>query len=240
MKPGSLFLLPGFIGENENSTHLSAYELELFNELKVYFCENEKTARRFLRRAGFTGSFDEIELHRLDKDSNHSDIQQLLGILLSGQNAGILSEAGAPAIADPGTILVREAHRKNIPVVPVPGPSAIMMAIMASGLNGQSFSFLGYLPVDKQERKKQLKLIEKSSGQKAEAMFFIETPYRNSALLEDMLAVLNPATLIHVSCNISQPDSIISTKAVSEWKKTSIDLHKKPCVFGILSTETVH
>lgn len=236
MNPGSLFLLPGFIGDEENSSHLSTFEIELFNKLKIYFCENERTARRFLRRAGFKESFDEIELHRLDKDSNLNDVERLLGILLSGKDAGILSEAGAPAIADPGTILVRTAHLKNIPVVPVPGPSAIMMAIMASGLNGQSFSFLGYLPVDKQERKKQLKLIEKSSGQKAEAIFFIETPYRNNVLFDDMLEVLNPSTLIHLSCKISQPDSIISTKTVADWKKKSTDLHKKPCVFGILST----
>ncbi len=235
MNKGCLYLLPSFLGDDDHAGHLSSFEINLLQELKLFFCENEKSCRRFMRKAGFTGSFDEITLHRLDKDTSRQELAEFVHLLLSGQDAGLISEAGAPALADPGSLLIREAHQRNITVIPVPGPSAIMLAIIASGLNGQAFSFKGYLPVDRTERKNRLKELEKDSIQKKEAQFFIETPYRNDGLFEDMLSTLKAETWIHVSANISQKDSLIKTATAGNWKNAIPSLHKKPCVFGILS-----
>lgn len=227
--------MPSFLGDDDHAGHLSSFEINLLQELKLFFCENERSCRRFMRKAGFTGSFDEITLHKLDKDTSRQQLAEFVQLLLSGQDAGLISEAGAPALADPGSLLIREAHQRNITIIPVPGPSAIMLAIIASGLNGQAFSFKGYLPVDRTERKNRLKELEKDSMQKKEAQFFIETPYRNDGLFEDMLSTLKSETWIHISANISQKDSLIKTATVGNWKNAIPALHKKPCVFGILS-----
>jgi 16S rRNA (cytidine1402-2'-O)-methyltransferase len=235
MTKGCLYLLPSFLGDDDDAGQLSSFEIRLIHDLKLFFCENEKSCRRFMRKAGFTGNFDEISLHRLDKDSSVQELLQLIQLLESGQDAGLISEAGAPALADPGTILIREAHQRNIEVIPVPGPSAIMLAIIASGLNGQAFSFKGYLPVERNERKNRIKELEKNSALNQEAQFFIETPYRNDALFEDMLSVLKSDTWIHLSANIGQKDALIKTRTAANWKNSMPALHKKPCVFGILS-----
>lgn len=235
MTKGCLYLLPSFLGDDDDAGQLSSFEIRLLHNLKLFFCENEKSCRRFMRKAGFTGNFDEISLHRLDKDSSVQELLQLIQLLESGQDAGLISEAGAPALADPGTILIREAHQRNIEVIPVPGPSAIMLAIIASGLNGQAFSFKGYLPVERNERKNRIKELEKNSALNQEAQFFIETPYRNDALFEDMLSVLKSDTWIHLSANIGQKDALIKTRTAANWKNSMPALHKKPCVFGILS-----
>ena len=235
MTKGCLYLLPSFLGDDDDAGQLSSFEIRLIHDLKLFFCENEKSCRRFMRKAGFTGNFDEISLHRLDKDSSVQELLQLIQLLESGQDAGLISEAGAPALADPGTIIIREAHQRNIEVIPVPGPSAIMLAIIASGLNGQAFSFKGYLPVERNERKNRIKELEKNSALNQEAQFFIETPYRNDALFEDMLSVLKSDTWIHLSANIGQKDALIKTRTAANWKNSMPALHKKPCVFGILS-----
>jgi 16S rRNA (cytidine1402-2'-O)-methyltransferase len=235
MPTGSLYLLPSFLGDEEDALTLSPLEVSLLSELKLFFCENEKSCRRFMRKAGFSGSFDEIQLFRLDKDSQSTEISRYIGMLKEGSDAGLISEAGAPALADPGTLLIRAAHLAGIEVIPVPGPSAIMQAVVASGLNGQMFSFKGYLPVDRAERKSRIRELEKSSAERHEAMFFIETPYRNNALLEDLLAVLSPNTLLSISANINQPNAFIRTLSTSSWKRKQPDLHKTPCVFGILA-----
>jgi 16S rRNA (cytidine1402-2'-O)-methyltransferase len=235
MTKGCLYLLPSFLGDDDDAGQLSSFEIRLLHDLKLFFCENEKSCRRFMRKAGFTGNFDEISLHRLDKDSSVQELLQLIQLLESGQDAGLISEAGAPALADPGTIIIREAHQRNIEVIPVPGPSAIMLAIIASGLNGQAFSFKGYLPVERNERKNRIKELEKNSALNQEAQFFIETPYRNDALFEDMLSVLKSDTWIHLSANIGQNDALIKTRTAANWKNSIPALHKKPCVFGILS-----
>lgn len=153
---------------------------------------------------------------------------------LSGKDIGILSEAGCPGIADPGAQVVSLAHEKNIRVIPLSGPSSIFMALMASGLNGQSFTFNGYLPVNRQERKSELKRLEKLSGDKNQSQIFIETPFRNDAMLEDMLSVLSPNTKICVACDITLPTEYIKSLTTSEWKKNKVELHKRPTVFVIL------
>lgn len=233
-KTGSLYLLPSFLGEDAELNYLCGYEILLIQELRCYFTENEKSARRFLRKSGYKESLDEIDLHLLNKDTEIKEQIRLLNILLHGTDAGMISEAGSPAIADPGTSFIRLAHQHHIPVIPVPGPSAIMLAIMASGLNGQQFSFNGYLPIDKNERSKKIISLEELSYKTGYAQFFIETPYRNEALLSDLLTRCHPDTDICLAVNLSQNGSWIETHSIAEWRKKSPQIHKIPVVFGMM------
>jgi 16S rRNA (cytidine1402-2'-O)-methyltransferase len=236
MDAGSLFLLPCFLGDEPTADSISKWEIDLLNSVKLFLTENEKSCRRFMRKAGFEGSFDEIELVRLDKDSSPLDINHIINLITSGRDAALISEAGAPALADPGAPLIRTAHKHNIKVIPVPGPSAIMQAIIASGLNGQQFVFHGYLPIDSVKRKTTVKELELRSSKEGYAHFFIETPYRNNALLKDLLDSLLDNTLLSIASNINLPEGFISTKTCKLWKKDLPDLHKKPSVFGILAS----
>lgn len=236
MSTGTIYLLPTLLGDEARTDSLCGWETGLLQELKVYFTENEKSARRFLRKAGFTGSFDDITLHRVDKDTRIEEQLQLLTLVRNGTDAGVLSEAGAPAIADPGASLLALAHDMGIPVVPIPGPSAIMLSIMGSGLNGQQFTFHGYLPIDKIARTRKLRELEQISFQTGYAQFFIETPYRNIALLEDCFQVLNPATRLCIGVNLTLQDGWIRTIPVSRWKQNKPAINKLPAVFGILKS----
>jgi 16S rRNA (cytidine1402-2'-O)-methyltransferase len=177
-----------------------------------------------------------LELLTLNEHTQEKELPALLKPLLSGQNVGIMSEAGCPGIADPGAKLVELAHRKGIRVMPLVGPSSILLALMASGLNGQSFRFLGYIPADKAARIQRLKDIEMTSAKQRETQLFIETPYRNQHLLEDILTHCQTHTRLSIACNISLADEFISTKTVAEWKRGPLpDLHKKPTVFSLLA-----
>jgi len=236
MNAGSLFLLPCFLGDEPNADSISKWEIDLLNSVKLFLTENEKSCRRFMRKAGFLGAFDEIELIRLDKDSCASEINHIINLISSGKDAALISEAGAPALADPGAPLIRTAHKHNIRVVPVPGPSAIMQAIIASGLNGQQFVFHGYLPIDSSKRKSKLKELEVISSKEGYAHFFIETPYRNNSILVDILDSLLDTTLLSISSNINLPDAFISTKTCKQWKANVPDLHKIPSVFGLMAS----
>lgn len=235
MSAGKLYLLPCLLGDDGPVNSLCSFESELLNTLNVFLTENERSCRRFMRKAGFTGSFDELELIHYDKDSSREETKQIIQYLLSGKDAGLISEAGVPSVADPGALLIRAAHIAGIDVIPVPGPSAIFQSITASGLNGQQFSFHGYLPIDSVERVRKLKEIQENSSKTGFAHFFIETPYRNNQLIGDCLKALSDTTIFHIAANISLPNSFIRTMPISNWKNEIPNLHKQPAVFGLIS-----
>jgi 16S rRNA (cytidine1402-2'-O)-methyltransferase len=198
--------------------------------------ENEKSARHFIKNIAPRKSQPSLHIQQLNKFTEPELIPSFLDPCLQGFHVGVLSEAGSPAVADPGAEVVRIAHEKNIRVVPLVGPSSLILALMASGLNGQNFCFHGYLPIDNQERKKTLKAIERESRDKNQTQLFIETPYRNDKLLEDLLRLLSPATLLCVAAGITLPDEFIRTCTVEEWlRRPKPDLHKKPAIFLLLA-----
>ncbi len=231
--PGTLFLLPTLLGDDASNDWLCQKEFALFEEIKVWFTENERSARRFLRKAGFKGDFDEMVMERLDKDTPSAEIETMLKHLLEGKDAAILSEAGCPGIADPGSNLVRGAQKKRIPVVAIPGPSAIVLTLMASGFNGQQFTFHGYLPVDTVQRSKRIRELENLAKSTGYTQIFIETPYRNNGLLADILKCCQPETPICIGVNITLSDGYTKTMSVRNWQKEVPELHKLPAVFAI-------
>jgi 16S rRNA (cytidine1402-2'-O)-methyltransferase len=233
---GTLYLIPVTLGDDNVAPVLPDYVLNITRQLSTFVVENEKTARRFLSVIKTQKPVRELELLTLNEHTQEKELPALLKPLLSGQNVGIMSEAGCPGIADPGAKLVELAHRKGIRVMPLVGPSSILLALMASGLNGQSFRFLGYIPADKAARIQRLKDIEMTSAKQRETQLFIETPYRNQHLLEDILTHCQTHTRLSIACNISLADEFISTKTVAEWKRGPLpDLHKKPTVFSLLA-----
>ena len=196
--------------------------------------EELRTARRFLSRYGLRGHIDELDFHILNEHTTPAEVEALLP-LFDGQDVGLMSEAGLPAVADPGAALVALCHRHGIPVVPLVGPSSLMLSLMASGLNGQSFAFRGYIPAKTDERRAALKELEKQSRSLNQSQILIETPYRNDALLADMLQVLSPATRICVAADITLPTQLIRTQTVAEWRKAPATVGKRPCVFILLA-----
>ncbi len=231
MNTGKLFLLPAPLGEGAVEDVIPQGTMAIVHSLRFFVVEELRTARRYLRKAGIPAAIDTLTFFELNEHTPETDIETFLQPLLTGNDMGLLSEAGAPAVADPGANLVALAHRKNIEVIPLVGPSSLLLALMASGLNGQSFAFAGYLPVKNPDRQQRLRQLEKRSIAERQTQLFIETPYRNHALLEDMLAVCLPETRLCVAANITQPDAFIRTQTVGEWKKTAVDIHKKPCIF---------
>lgn len=198
-----------------------------------FIVENEKTARRFIKSIHPEKPQPSLLLSTLNKHTENSEHLEMIKPLLQGKNVGLMSESGCPGVADPGAVIVKLAHEKGIQVVPLVGPSSILMAIMASGMNGQSFTFNGYLPIDKSEKKVALKNLEKISFEKNQSQLFIETPYRNTKILEDMLQILNPNTHLCIACDITLPTEYIKTKTINQWKKEKVDLHNRPCIFII-------
>jgi 16S rRNA (cytidine1402-2'-O)-methyltransferase len=236
MMSGTLYLIPVTLGDDNVAPVLPEYVLNITRQLGTFVVENEKTARRFLSVIKTQKPVRELELLTLNEHTQEKELPGLLKPLLAGQDIGVMSEAGCPGIADPGAKLVELAHRKGIRVMPLVGPSSILLALMASGLNGQSFRFLGYIPADKAARIQRLKEIEMTSAKQHETQLFIETPYRNQHLLEDILAHCQAHTRLSLACNISLADELILTKTVAEWKRSELpDLHKKPTVFSLLA-----
>ena len=234
-RPGTLYLIPCTLGDSDHSHVLPAYTSDLVNSLADFVVEHEKSARHFLKQAGFKTSFNDIRLYPLNEHTLKTDVITYLKPLLEGRSMGLISEAGCPAVADPGSELVKLAHANNIRVVPLVGPSSILLALMASGLNGQSFSFNGYLPKEKTERISKIKWLEKESQSKRQTQIFIETPYRNQHVLEDLIAFCSDETMLCIACNISLPAEFIRTKKIGEWKKNPMpDLYKRPAVFLLL------
>jgi len=235
MFKGTLYLIPVTLGGDNTSQVLPPDVVSLAQKLEHFVVENEKSARQFLGLIKHSKPIRELQFSTLNEHTDDKSLPDLLKPLLAGENVGLMSEAGCPAIADPGAKLVALAHQKGIRVAPLVGPSAILMALMASGFNGQSFAFLGYLPVDKTERANKLKEIEKRAISHKETQIFIETPYRNMQILEAILNTCNANTRLCVACHVSLADEMITTKHIREWKQFTLpDLNKKPTVFLLM------
>lgn len=230
---GKLYLIPTTLGETAPLEVLPISVKKIIEQVDVYIVENEKTARRFIKQIKPSKKQSSLQMFHLNKFTDVSELPSFLEPCLQGKNIGLLSEAGCPAVADPGADIVKIAHQKNIKVVPLVGPSSIIMAQMSSGMNGQSFAFNGYLPIDKDERKKELKRLEQFSFNHNQSQSFIETPYRNNKMLEDICSALNDLTMVCVACDITLPTEFIKTQSVKDWKKNSVDLHKRPTLFII-------
>jgi 16S rRNA (cytidine1402-2'-O)-methyltransferase len=228
---GKLYLLPTTLGDNDPLEVLPATVKQQMEKLTVFIAENEKTARRSIKNLLPEKSQPALKFHLLNKHTDPLEIPSFLDACKEGQDVGLLSEAGCPGVADPGAEVVKIAHREGIKVIPMVGPSSILLAMMASGMNGQNFAFNGYLPIDKGERKNELRSLEKLSLEKNQAQSFIETPYRNNKMLEDLIQFLHPATRICVACDLTLASEFIATKTASEWAKTKVDLHKRPTIF---------
>jgi 16S rRNA (cytidine1402-2'-O)-methyltransferase len=209
--------------------------LEVIPTLNCFVVEELRTARRFLSAAGLKGHIDELEFHELNEHTKPQEVEAFAKLFDEGRSVGLLSEAGLPAVADPGALLVALCHRHGIEVVPLVGPSSLMLALMASGLNGQSFAFVGYIPAKTEERRAALRTLEKRSASARQTQILIETPYRNDSLMADLLSCLNGHTRVCVAANLTCPDQFIQTRTVAEWKSKPITIGKRPCVFLILS-----
>ena len=216
---GKLFLIPTTLGDNEPLEVLPISVKKVIEELDCFIVENEKTARRFIKRITPRKSQPSLTILKLDKYADQLEVRTYLDACETGVSIGLLSEAGVPAIADPGAEIVKLAHEKNIKVVPLVGPSSIILAMMASGFNGQNFVFNGYLPIDTAERKAAIKRLERLSKEKNQSQIFIETPYRNDKMFADLKSTLTPTAKVCIACNITLADEYIRTLEIKDWKK---------------------
>lgn len=249
MRKGLLYLIPSPIGDVAPAEVIPQSVLELLPRINHFVVEELRTVRRYLSNAGLKGKIDSLNFYLLNEHTPKEQVEKYLQILLSGEDVGLISEAGLPAVADPGAYLVELAQRADIEVVPLAGPSSLMMALMASGLNGQCFAFNGYLPVKEPERTKEIKELERLSAKRGQSQIFIETPYRNERLLADFLQNCAPSTRLTVAADISMPTQFIKTKSIEEWRrvvakgaagaadtaKGGFVIGKRPCVFILLA-----
>ncbi len=235
MGKGKLYLIPSPLGDNDPAEVIPGPVLESLTRFRTFVVEEVRTARRYLSKAGLKGKIGELEFHELNEHTEQAVIEGYIKLFDNDNDVALISEAGLPAVADPGAQLVALAHRNNIEVIPAVGPSSLMLALMASGLNGQSFAFCGYIPAKTDERRARLKTLEKVSGQLRQTQILIETPYRNDSLFADILNVCGASTKVCVAANITMPDAFIMTRKVSEWKKEGLVIGKRPCVFLILA-----
>ncbi|HUH28841.1 SAM-dependent methyltransferase [Gelidibacter sp.] len=230
---GKLYLIPTDLGDGPVWEVLPTSIKEIIDFTDDYIVENEKSARRFIKKTHPQKSQPALKLKILNKFTETSEKLSFLNACKEGKSMGLLSEAGCPAIADPGSDIVKLAHENNIQVVPLVGPSSIIMALMGSGMNGQSFAFNGYLPIEKNDRKTELKRLEKLSSDHNQSQLFIETPYRNNKMLEDLCVTLHPQTRLCVACDLTLSSEYIKTYSVNDWKHIKVDLHKRPAIFII-------
>jgi 16S rRNA (cytidine1402-2'-O)-methyltransferase len=231
MSKGTLFLIPVPLAENAASKSFTPYLVDTINSITEYIVENEKSARKFLKEAGLKTAQNDLLIHDYGKHNRGNSLAYFFAGLESGKSVGLMSEAGCPGVADPGSEIVLEAHKRNIKVVPLVGPSSILLALMASGFNGQSFTFNGYLPIDKAERSKRVKELERLSTQYDQTQIFIETPFRNNSMLEEVLRSCNPKTRLCIACDINAETEFIKTLNIEGWRKQVPDLHKRPTIF---------
>ena len=231
---GTLYLIPSPLGENDLAEVLPDAVLERARSIGTFVVEEVRTARRYLSKAGLKGHIDELRFFTLNEHTAPGEVEELLGLFDEG-DVGLISEAGLPAVADPGAQLVALCHSRGIRVVPLVGPSSLMLALMASGLNGQSFAFCGYLPAKPEERRKAIRAAEKRSAELSQTQIFIETPYRNDAFLKDLAEVCHPSTQITMAADITLPSETIATKTAAQWRKALPSIGKRPCVFLILA-----
>ena len=233
MTTGTLYLIPVPLADNAAAKSFTPYLTDTINQINEYIVENSKTARRFLKEAGLQTPQSELIVHDYGKH-NRDNLSEFFTGLLNGKNVGLMSEAGCPGVADPGAEIVAYAHKKGIKVVPLVGPSSILLALMASGFNGQSFTFHGYLPIDKVQRSQKIKELENLSETNNQTQIFIETPFRNNPMLEEILRSCKPQTKLCIACNLTAEDEMVQTKSIAEWNKHVPDLHKKPAIFLLM------
>jgi 16S rRNA (cytidine1402-2'-O)-methyltransferase len=235
LKKGKLYLIPTPLGENAVHT-IPPYVIEILHELDFFIAERAKTARHFIKSTQPKKAFDQLTFYELNKRTDEQELHTFLNDAENGNDIGLLSEAGCPGVADPGAQIVELAHQKNIEVIPLVGPSSILLALMASGMNGQSFCFHGYLSPKKPELARDLKRQESLSSKFRQTQIFIETPYRNNGLIEEALKVLNPNTYFCIAVDLTTDNQFIKTLKIKDWRKTKIpDFHKKPAIFLIQS-----
>lgn len=238
MALGKLFLIPCTLS-NPGELTINPFDVlpqqvkQCIDQLDYYIVEHSKSARKFIKSMAPEKKQADLVVFELNKHTSSDEYKDMIQPLLEGKNVGIISEAGCPGIADPGAVIVKLAHQKNIKVVPLVGPSSILLALMASGMNGQSFAFNGYLPIDKNDKKLALKQLEKISFEKNQSQLFMETPYRNNKFLEDILNTLQPNTRLCIACDITLETEYIKTLTIQQWKKEKVDLHNRPCIFVI-------
>lgn len=228
---GTLYLIPNLLGESTPERVLPAFNTKIINNIRYYIVENIRTTRRFLKKVDKNIDIDRLTFFELNQHTDPQIIGSYIEPLLHGEDMGIVSEAGCPAVADPGALVVELAQQKNIQVVPLVGPSSILLALMASGFNGQSFSFEGYLPIDNDKRIKRLKVLENRIYTENQTQIFIETPYRNNKIVQDFIAHCRPSTKLCIASEITTDNEFIKTKSLDRWKNTCPDLSKKPTIF---------
>jgi 16S rRNA (cytidine1402-2'-O)-methyltransferase len=234
---GKLYLIPTPLGEpfEENLHTIPAYVIEIIHSLDTFIVERAKTARHFIKATKQPIPLPNLTVFELDDKRQFADYDAISDVLKSGKSVGILSEAGCPGIADPGAVVVAWAHRQNIEVVPLVGPSSILLALMASGMNGQSFTFHGYISAKREDLGKDLKKLEETAKRLQQTQIFIETPYRNGQMIETAFKTLSPNTRFGIAADLTTPPQYIAVKTIAEWKKTKLpELHKHPIVFLIL------
>lgn len=231
--PASLFLIPVTLGETPIAQVLPSYNREIILSIRHFIVENIRTARRFLKQTDRSIEIDDLTFYVLNQHTTQEELSDFLKPLLQGYSVGIISEAGCPAVADPGSDIVAMAQKKNIRVVPLVGPSSILLALMGSGFNGQNFAFNGYLPIDGEQRSKALKILEQKIYAENQTQLFIETPYRNEKLLAEILKSCKPSTKLCIAADLTLPTEFIRTKPLSEWKKGLPELSKRPCIFAL-------
>lgn len=230
MRP-SLFLIPVTLGETSIERVLPPYNKEIILQIKHFIVENIRSARRFLKKVDRNINIDELTFFELNKHTDIKQIDNYLNPLANGHHVGIISEAGCPAIADPGSDIVAIAQRKKYNIVPLVGPSSILLSLMASGFNGQGFAFQGYLPIEATERVKKIKQMEQKIKHEDQTQIFIETPYRNIKLVEDLIRNCSPFTKLCIAMNITCEDEYIKTLPIKEWQKNMPDMNKQLCIF---------
>ena len=235
MNYGKRYLIHSQLGDYPPETVLPGSVLEQACALRTFVVEEVRTARRFLSAAGLRGHIGELTFRELNEHTPPGEVESFLPLFENGNDVGLISEAGLPAVADPGALLVELCHRHDITVVPLTGPSSLMLALMASGLNGQQFAFCGYLPAKPEERRSALRAAEKRSASARQTQIFIETPYRNDALLADILATCQGSTRLCIALDLTLPDALIRTRTVAQWRKEIPLLGKRPCVFLLLA-----
>ena len=229
----ALYLIPVTLGDTEIDRVLPNHNRSIIAGISHYVVENIRSARRFLRRSNPDIVIDDLTFYTLDEHTRPEEIASFLAPLREGKPMGVISEAGCPAIADPGADLVAIAQRENLPVVPLVGPSSILMSLMASGFNGQSFAFNGYLPVEPAERTRKIKQLEQRAYSEDQTQIFIETPYRNHKMIEELVRTCRPTMRLCVACDISCEGEEIHTRTIAQWKKAKYDIQKRPAIFLI-------
>ena len=229
----TLYLIPTSLGESTFDSILPARNTQIVTDLKYFIVEDVRTARRFLKKANPAIDIDTLTFFILNQHTSPEEISDFLKPMVGGNDMGVLSEAGCPAIADPGADVVAIAQRNNFSVVPLVGPSSILLSLMASGFNGQSFAFVGYLPIQPEERSKSLKRLESRAYSENQSQIFIETPYRNMKMLEEILKTCQPNTRLCIAADITLETEFIKTKTIREWKNQLPELNKRPCIFLI-------